>query len=69
MTERTQHNECYSCVHKTNVPGNCHIRCQRPDPQMTGHAHGIERGWFIYPLLFDPVWKTKPCSNYEEKPK
>jgi hypothetical protein len=65
MTERNAMNECYSCVHRRNVPGDCHIACALPDPHMTGNAHGIERGWFFYPLLFDPTWKTKLCANWE----
>ena len=56
--------ECYDCAHKRDVPGNCHIRCANPDQEMSGHAHGIKNGWFFYPLLFDPVWKTKACTNY-----
>lgn len=60
-------NECYSCVHKSEVPGNAHIACDNPDVNMTGNAHGIRRGWFFYPILFDPVWKTKACDNYTPK--
>lgn len=69
--EKTEKNkmmdECYSCKSKRNVPGNCHIRCNNPDSKMTGSQHGIDNGWFIYPMLFDPTWKTKLCSNYEKR--
>lgn len=61
--------DCYQCVNMRKVPGNYHIRCANPDPNMTGHPHGIRMGWFIYPLLFDPVWMTKECSNYTDKEK
>ena len=67
MADRTEINECYSCKHMYKVPGNTHIGCSNPDPNMTGRRHGIEKGWFFYPLLFDPVWKTKLCSNHEER--
>ncbi len=63
--ERTKHNECYTCVHRRNVPGDAHIGCAKPDMTMTGHPHGIKNGWFLYPLLFDPVWKAADCQNYE----
>lgn len=63
--ERTMHNECWFCNHHREVPGNAHFKCVKPDPKMTGHEHGIKNGWFIYPSLFDPTWKTKMCSNYE----
>jgi hypothetical protein len=60
-------NECYQCVHCENVPGDAHIRCESPDPDMTGNPHGIRRGWFHYPYVFDPVWKTKDCANFKRK--
>ena len=58
-------NNCYECKNKRNVPGNCHIQCVKPDPKMTGNEHGIRSGWFMYPMLFDPVWATKKCVNFE----
>ncbi len=65
---RTKMNECHRCVHRRSVPGNCHIKCANPDPEMTGSAHGMRNGWFYYPMLFDPVWKNADCNNYEEVP-
>jgi len=59
--------DCYKCIHKRSVPGNAHIMCANPDPKMKGHPHGIANGWFIYPLLFDPVWKEVECANMEWK--
>lgn len=57
--------ECWECQHKRSVPGDCHLRCDKPDPAMTGDKYGIKNGWFIYPVCFDPTWKTKPCDNFE----
>ena len=57
--------ECDKCKHRREVPGNYHIMCVNPDPEMTGHEHGIRNGWFAYPLLYDPTWKTKLCDNFE----
>ncbi len=65
--EKKMMEECYSCKHRRNVPGNCHIECVKPDQDMTGNSHGIKNGWFMYPWLFDPVWKTKLCDNFESK--
>lgn len=59
--------ECYQCVNRRDVTGNAHIKCISPDAEMTGDPHGIKNGWFIYPFLFDPVWKTKSCSNFVDK--
>ena len=58
-------NDCYKCVHRRNVPGNCHIECVNPDIDMTGDPHGIKQGWFMYPILFDPSWMTSKCKNFE----
>jgi hypothetical protein len=59
--------ECYECPHAREVPGNAHIACAMPDASMTGNRHGIERGRFMYPLLFDPVWKTRLCQNRDNQ--
>ena len=65
--KRNMMTECYYCEYRRNVPGNAHIQCLEPDFQMTGDEHGIKSGWFIYPLLFDPTWKTKLCANFKKK--
>lgn len=58
-------NNYHSCIHKRNIPGDAHIGCVKPDPNMKGNVHGIQNGWFFYPLNFDPVWMTKECGNFE----
>lgn len=55
--------ECHECKFRRNVPGNAHIECVKPDVNMSGDKHGIINGWFMYPTLFDPTWKTKKCVN------
>jgi len=56
---------CDKCKSMREVVGDAHISCVNPDPKMTGNESGIKKGWFYYPLLFDPVWMTKECSNFE----
>jgi len=63
--ELNKMNECWYCKHKQKVLGNAHIKCNKPDKNMTGKPHGIRSGWFFYPSLFDPVWKEKKCDNFE----
>jgi len=65
--ELTKYNECYHCKEKREVQGNAHIKCNNPDPDMTGNARARSRGWFYYPSCFDPVWKEKMCSNFINK--
>lgn len=60
-------NECFYCIHKRTIPGDCHISCANPDRDMTGNLHGIFSGWFFYPINFDPSWKTKKCCNFKDK--
>ncbi len=59
--------ECYSCLNRRDIRGDCHSKCAKPDAEMTGSEHGRRNGWFMYPYNFDPVWKTKICNNYESK--
>ena len=56
--------DCYECQNKRNLPGDAHISCGNPDPNMKGNPHGIRNGWFMYPFCFDPVWMDKECSNF-----
>lgn len=65
--ERNMRNECWSCIHKRTVPGDRHISCAKPDLEMKGNPHGIKNEWFLYPIVFDPVWKIRNCNNYETK--
>ena len=58
---------CYQCKHRRTIPGDAHTQCVKPDPEMTGDDYGIRSGWFAYPYNFDPIWKTKDCSNFESK--
>ena len=57
--------ECHHCANRRAVPGDCHIGCARPDAAMVGNPHGIRKGWFMYPLVFDPVWKMRLCGNFQ----
>lgn len=33
---------------------------------VSGNRHGIEHGWFLWPLNFDPVW-LESCDGFERK--
>lgn len=58
---------CQYCKHRRGVSWHAHISCANPDKDMTGDPYGIKRGWFLYPTIFDPIWATKPCANFERK--
>lgn len=67
MKDRSKLNECYRCKHRGEVNYSAHSFCKKPDSGMTGEKHGIEKGWFNYPINFDPCWKALMCNNFEEK--
>lgn len=69
MKKELANNEtnCYNCIHMRTVPGNCHISCSNGDPEMSGNQRAIEKGWFFYPILFDPIWKERICNNFESR--
>jgi len=75
---------CYSCIHRGEVVGSCHSRCNHPaiggdvmglamtlgmlKPKfvVVGDERGIKKGWFCWPINFDPVWLIE-CGGYEQK--
>lgn len=34
--------------------------------QVTANPHGVSKGWFMYPLNFDPVW-LESCNGFTPK--
>lgn len=71
--------DCYACVHRADIPGDCHSACKHPDASLTDfirnrptalniacHAHGFNNGWFMWPLNFDPVWLIA-CDGFTPK--
>lgn len=67
VEEKKMRHECYECANRQEVYYSAHSQCVKPDAEMTGNQHGIKNGWFMYPFNYDPVWKTKLCSNFEPK--
>lgn len=61
---------CYQCVYKTNIPGDCHISCRfdwskRKDiVPPKANAHGIAKGWYMFPVNYDPVWQLEECKAF-----
>lgn len=59
--------DCYQCVHRIEIPGDAHSRCNNHDAKVKGHPHGIRRGWFLWPVNFDPVWLLS-CDGFTDDP-
>ena len=72
MSETTKNTECsicHKCAYKGNVPRNSHIRCSL-DWSKSYHQppkaseYGTKKGWYIFPVLFDPIWQETPCQEF-----
>lgn len=34
--------------------------------KIQANSHGVQQGWFMWPVNFDPVW-LENCDGFEEK--
>lgn len=57
---------CFECVHRRSNPGTAHIRCNNSAAKVEGNPIGVRRGWFAYPLNFDPTWLVS-CDGFSDK--
>lgn len=71
MSEEIQvHKQCWDCAYRgPGFPGNAHIGCRFDFnkanlPQPAGDQHGIRKGWYIFPVNFDPVWMIEKCEGH-----
>ncbi len=55
--------DCYKCVHRLTIPGDCHSRCNNHKAKVEGNPIGIRGGWFHWPLNFDPTWLIS-CNGF-----
>ena len=55
---------CYECVHRHDLPGDTHSRCDNYFAEVKANEHGIVKGWFSWPVNFDPIW-LKSCDGFE----
>lgn len=58
--------DCYKCLHRRNLPGDCHISCDNKAATVFGNESGVKRGWFAWPWNYDPVWLVS-CNGFQEK--
>ena len=59
---------CHKCIHRGSIPGSAHSCCNckkkiniKVNP--IGVRISILRGWFIWPINFDPIW-LKSCDGF-----
>lgn len=58
---------CYDCVHRLPVAGDTHSRCNNHSATVVAHEHGIKKGWFRWPMNFDPTWLIA-CDGFSSDP-
>lgn len=63
MSAPNTKSNCRECVHMVELPGDCHIRCNNHSAKVLGHPHGVRKGWFRWPVNFDPVWLLE-CDGF-----
>lgn len=69
MSKKKKKKECWDCAYRENVPGHAHINCvykwlETDLVAPEGNPHGIAKGWYIFPALFDPVWMLEECPAW-----
>ena len=60
--------KCYTCVHRREIAGDAHSRCNNMETKVVGNPIGINNGWFRWPFNFDPVW-LQSCEGFSDNPK
>jgi hypothetical protein len=69
---------CYECKYRSSLPGDCHSAFTHPNvftlmvsaisglclSPVVGNQHGIDNGWFYWPVNFDPIW-LESCALFE----
>lgn len=67
----THGDKCYSCFYRRVVPGSVHTKCLAPWKNNLEHPQADdwpkERGWWTFPLNFDPVWMKTECKRFKPK--
>jgi len=61
--------KCYKCGYKGSISGNAHIQCnfdwdKSGNSTPKGSLYGIQRGWYFFPLNYDPIWMEDECQFF-----
>lgn len=70
---------CYKCKYRDGLNYSAHSRCTHQNGMaemflqmqglsvmgVKGNMHGIKKGWFLFPLDYDPVW-LESCNEFTE---
>lgn len=56
--------DCYKCKHRREIAGDAHSECACKTAKVKGNEYGRRKGWFFWPLNFDPTW-LEECDGFE----
>ncbi len=57
---------CLLCKYRRPIPGDAHSQCAAANAKVEASKFGVERGWFHWPLNFDPKWLVA-CDSFQPK--
>lgn len=60
--------DCYDCAYRASIQGDAHSACLNVHAHVTGKQHGIDKGWFMWPINYDPVWLFS-CDGFKPRDK
>ena len=61
------HSQCAHPVHGgDSLRGLADLILGKNPLNISGAAHGIKMGWFLWPINFDPVW-LENCDGFKSK--
>lgn len=69
LKKETIKGKCYQCIYRRDIPGDAHSMCLHPDVlnvKVVADFTAIERGWFLYPVNFDPAWLVS-CNGFNQR--
>ena len=73
MEQTKPYENCFKCTYNDSIPGDAHKQCRynwikdgkKGLPMFS--AHGIKKGWVMFPLNFDPIWMTHECEAFSKE--
>lgn len=57
--------KCYDCKYRRGLSGDAHSKCVKTTAKVKGDSYGKRKGWFSWPMNFDPTWLYE-CDGFEE---
>jgi hypothetical protein len=63
--DRSSIPNCYECIHRNDLFHSAHSSCDALTAEVSCVKYGYTKGWFYWPVNFDPVW-ILCCNKFEQ---